>query len=609
VGIPLESEIKRRGFEVQWFADETEGKEKIKAKSNVLTSIKEILNYKPHIVLAATNMVPDFISGLKVQIFHGFLAQKRPSKKHIFSEFRIRGFFDLYCTQGPSTTKVFKQLEAKYGHFKVMETGWSKMDPLFPIEPKIEGELPVIMIASTFTERLSLAYNDSVFNEIKKLSQTGRYIFKMVLHPKIPNHLIDKWKTLSNDFFTFYNTTDLVPLFKQSDILFADTTSAIQEFLLQNKPVVTFNHTFPHNYLIHAAKASSLELSFNQALTPSEALLQHIKNFIIELHPYFDGKSSQRIIDSCIYYLHEDKSRLRKKPFNLIRKFKIRKRLKHFSFKSNSQAFTLELPKTSSFEASPQAQNRLKLTAIIPTGNEIHNIEGVLASVDFADEVMVVDSLSTDGTYDKALEIADTVLRREYHYSASQKNWAIPQAKNEWILLVDADERVTPELRAEILELLSNPPQDDTVAYWIGRNNHFMGEPVKHSGWKNDKVIRLFKRDACRYEDKNVHAEVIADGTIGHLENKFYHDTYISLDKYLVKMNRYAWWQAKDYDKKTGRLTGYHFIIKPFWGFFKHYILQGGFRDGVVGLTIGYIQGYTVFMRYAKLWLLRKNRT
>ena len=248
-----------------------------------------------------------------------------------------------------------------------------------------------------------------------------------------------------------------------------------------------------------------------------------------------------------------------------------------------------------------------KLTAIIPTGNEIHNIEAVIASVDFADEVLVVDSYSNDGTYEKSEELATKVIRRKYEYSASQKNWAIPQATHEWILLVDADERVTPELKAEITHLLSQPKQEHT-AYWIGRMNHFMGERVHHSGWKNDKVIRLFKRDFCKYEDKHVHAEIKVDGTVGKLKHKLYHDTYITFDKYLEKMNRYAWWQAKDYDKKTRTLTPYHFIIKPFWGFFKHYILQSGFRDGVVGLSIGYIQGYVVFMRYAKLWLLRKGR-
>ncbi|MCB0427543.1 MAG: glycosyltransferase family 2 protein, partial [Mangrovimonas sp.] len=137
---------------------------------------------------------------------------------------------------------------------------------------------------------------------------------------------------------------------------------------------------------------------------------------------------------------------------------------------------------------------------------------------------------------------------------------------------------------------------------------HFMGERVHYSGWRNDKVIRLFKRDYCKYEDKNVHAEIIANGSIGQLKNKLYHNTYITFDKYVEKMNRYATWQAKDYDKKTGRLTPYHFVIKPFWGFFKHYIVQSGFRDGVVGFTIGYLQAYVVFMRYVKLWLLRRNR-
>ncbi len=248
-----------------------------------------------------------------------------------------------------------------------------------------------------------------------------------------------------------------------------------------------------------------------------------------------------------------------------------------------------------------------KLTAIIPTGNEIHNIEAVIASVDFADEILVVDSFSTDGTFEKAQELATKVIRREYKYSASQKNWAIPQAKHEWILLVDADERVTPELRAEIIEVLKKPSKE-IAAYWIGRMNHFMGERVNYSGWRNDSVIRLFKRDLCKYQDKHVHAEIIANGKIDRLKNKLYHNTYITFDKYLEKMNRYAWWQAKDYDKKTGRLTPYHFVVKPFWGFFKHYVVQSGFRDGVVGLTIGYVQGYVIFMRYAKLWLLRKNR-
>jgi len=597
-GIPLEEEILKRGDEVWWFADEKEGKKALKEKDNVYHHIDDVIAYEPHIVLTATNMVPDFITGVKVQIFHGFLAQKRPSKKHIFSEFRIRGFFDLYCTQGPSTTETFKKLAKKYGYFEVEETGWSKVDPLFPIETKEIAPIPNIMIASTFTERLSLAYNEEVFLEIQRLSQTGKYNFLMVLHPKLPQEIIKKWKQLESDHFTFYDTTDLIPLFKKSAILFADTTSAIQEFSLQHKPIVSFRHTFEHDYLIHVQDPKEIEESFKHALSYPKKILEKLATFTEKLHPYHDGHSSARVIDASIHFLNKNKDHLKPKPINLLRKTKIRQRLHKYTFKT--------------FNTPPIHQKEIlnleKITAIIPTGNEVHNIEGVIKSVDFADEILVVDSYSSDGTYEKALRLADKVIRREYQYSASQKNWAIPQAKHEWILLVDADERVTVPLREEILNILANPPKDNTVGYWIGRKNHFMGKHVRHSGWKNDKVIRLFKRDYCTYENKKVHAEIIADGHVRFLKNKFYHNTYITLDKYLEKMNRYAWWQARDYHKKTGRLTAYHFIIKPSWSFFKHYILQAGFRDGVVGFTIAYIKSYTVVMRYSKVWLLRRGR-
>ena len=246
-----------------------------------------------------------------------------------------------------------------------------------------------------------------------------------------------------------------------------------------------------------------------------------------------------------------------------------------------------------------------RLTAIILTKDEIHNIELVVASVDFADEIIIVDSFSTDGTFEKAKSLDVTVIQREFKYHAEQKNWIIPQAKHDWVLIVDADERVTPELKDEIIDILKS--EQKHAAYWIGRINHFMGKRVEYSGWRNDKVIRLFQRDLCLYEDKLVHEEMIAQGSIGFLKNKLCHNTYISMDAYIEKMNRYATKQAEQYDTKTGSLTPYHFVIKPFWGFFKHYIVQSGFRDGVVGLTIGLIQGYVVYMRYAKLWLLRKN--
>lgn len=249
----------------------------------------------------------------------------------------------------------------------------------------------------------------------------------------------------------------------------------------------------------------------------------------------------------------------------------------------------------------------IKITAIVPTFNEEHNIEEVLKSVSFADELMVVDSFSTDKTVELAKKYTNFIIQREYNYSASQKNWAIPQANNEWILLIDADERVPYALKSEIIEKLKNNNLDNVDAFWIKRENYFMGKRIRFSGKRNDKVIRLFRKSRCKYEDKYVHANIETTGNIKFLKNKFTHNTYVSFDNYIEKLNRYSKLQARDYDKITGNLTLYHFALKPMWSFFKHYIYQGGFRDGLPGLVISYLYGYSVFTRYVKLWLLRKD--
>lgn len=247
------------------------------------------------------------------------------------------------------------------------------------------------------------------------------------------------------------------------------------------------------------------------------------------------------------------------------------------------------------------------ITAIIPAFNEAHNIVDVLKSVDFCNEVILVDSNSTDDTVAIAKPFYDKLLTRDYVHSASQKNWAIPQASNEWILLVDADERVTPALREEIINLVPSLDSSEHVGYWMGRRNFFMGRQVHYSGWKNDKVIRLFRKSKCKYLDKHVHSEIEADGSVGWLQNKLLHYKYIDMDHHVSKLQRYASLQARDFDKKVGKITMYHVVVKPLWGFFKHYFLQLGFLDGFVGFTIAYLRSHGIFMRYVKLWLLRRG--
>jgi glycosyltransferase involved in cell wall biosynthesis len=248
-----------------------------------------------------------------------------------------------------------------------------------------------------------------------------------------------------------------------------------------------------------------------------------------------------------------------------------------------------------------------KLTAIIPVKNEEHHIEGVLQSVAFADEIMVVDSFSTDKTLELAKKFTDFILQREYDYPAAQKNWAIPQASHEWVLLMDADERITPELQAEICGLLGRDIQES--AFWIYRRNHFMGKPIRFSGWQHDRVIRLIKKEACRYNDKLVHEEIVTRGKVGRLKNPMLHFTYTDLKTYLAKMDRYTTWSALEKSKKTQKVTLFHLALKPGYRFFAHYFLRLGILDGKEGFIISALSAQSVFLRYLKIFRLKNNET
>ena len=248
------------------------------------------------------------------------------------------------------------------------------------------------------------------------------------------------------------------------------------------------------------------------------------------------------------------------------------------------------------------------LSIIYTTFNERDIIERSLASVDgWSDDVQVVDSYSTDGTAELLGDnTAVKLVQRAYAGPSDQKNWAIARAAHEWVLLLDADEIVAPALRKEIDGVLSGPEPLD--AYWIHRDNYFMGRHIRHTGWSNDRVVRLFRRDCARYNDRQVHEEIVTDGLrVGKLDGRLQHYTFKNLDHFLDKTRRYARWKADDMAGRTGRIGLYHLLVKPAFRFFNHYVLRGGFRDGLPGLMISFIVGYGVFLRYAYLLGDRRN--
>lgn len=235
---------------------------------------------------------------------------------------------------------------------------------------------------------------------------------------------------------------------------------------------------------------------------------------------------------------------------------------------------------------------------MIPCYNEEKNIEACLKTVVWADEIMIVDSFSTDRTLEICRKYTDRILQHEYTNSAAQKNWAIPQAENDWILIVDSDERVTTGLRREIQELLHAGPTKE--GYWINRNNNLMGKRVRHSGWGRDSVLRLFRKDLGRYEEKRVHAEILLEDT-GLLAEHLDHHTVVSIASWVDKINRYSTWKARDKFQKGTRFTVLHLVFRPPLRFVKDFVLRLGILDGWQGFLIAAMASFSELVMSAKL--------
>jgi len=241
-----------------------------------------------------------------------------------------------------------------------------------------------------------------------------------------------------------------------------------------------------------------------------------------------------------------------------------------------------------------------KVTALIPTYNEAANIADCLESVRWADEIMVVDSFSTDETVEIARRYTDRILIHEYVNSATQKNWAIPQAAHPWVLIVDADERIPPALAEEIRRVLADDGPCD--GYWIKRQNVFLGRPIRYCGWQNDGVLRLFRRERGRYEDRHVHASLVLDGRRGTLRTPMVHYSYRDLYAEFVKIWRYSGWGAEDALSRGKRGSWTRVALYPAGEFVKNYFLRGGWRDGMHGLVLCGFQAMGAFVKYARLW-------
>jgi len=244
-----------------------------------------------------------------------------------------------------------------------------------------------------------------------------------------------------------------------------------------------------------------------------------------------------------------------------------------------------------------------ELSVIIPCCNEERNIGDCLKSVAWADEILVVDSFSTDRTVEIARSLGAQVLQHEYESPGAQKNWALGHAKHSWVLFLDADERVTRGLEQEIREVIARDGPRD--GYWIRRRNYFLGKRIRFSGWQHDRVLRLFRRERGRWDERRVHESAVLDGRAGKLRCPLLHYSYRSAHDFLVKIERYGDWASADLVAAGKRAGVRGLLFRPWFRFFYSYFLRGGFLDGKQGLVLCMFQAFGVFYKYARLFEMR----
>lgn len=246
-----------------------------------------------------------------------------------------------------------------------------------------------------------------------------------------------------------------------------------------------------------------------------------------------------------------------------------------------------------------------RLSVIVITRNEAANIGDCLDSVSFADERIVVDDNSSDATAEIAAQKGARVVRHDFKGFGAQKNHALSLAQGDWVLSIDADERVTPSLRTEIETEIGKPRAD---GYEFPRLSSFCGRPMRHSGWYPDYVLRLFRRGRARFTDDIVHERVVCDGPVARLREPLLHTPVIRLEDALSRMDRYSTAGAEMLVARGRRVSFFSGITRGAATFLRTYILRAGFLDGREGFLLAVANAQGAYYRYMKAWLAMRGR-
>jgi glycosyltransferase involved in cell wall biosynthesis len=243
------------------------------------------------------------------------------------------------------------------------------------------------------------------------------------------------------------------------------------------------------------------------------------------------------------------------------------------------------------------------VSAIVVCFNEEHNIRGCLESLRWCDEIVVVDSFSTDRTLEICRQYTNRVIQHAWAGYRDQKAFAHSQATKEWVILVDSDERVSPDLQSEIREALRRD-KGAYAGYAIPRLVFYLKRWWRRGGWYPDYDVRLFLRRRATWGGKDPHEKILVDGRVKKLEHPLYHYTYRNITDHIERINRFTSISSKELSKEGQRMRLFDALFRPAFRFFRSYILKRGFMEGFAGFYVAVTAAIYVFLRYAKLWEL-----
>jgi CDP-glycerol glycerophosphotransferase (TagB/SpsB family) len=323
--LPIEAELIRRGFTCLWYFPEAIASSFLQIKSDSTPDLKQVEAFKSDLIFVPGNHVPWFLRGVKIQVFHGLAGEKK-------GHFRIRQYFDLYLTQGPYFTERFKALSTQHGNFSVCETGWSKLDKLYSSNEKalaLRSSLKasnktkhIVLYAPTFSPSLSSA--TVLFDEIIKLSRNDDFIVLIKFHDKLDKAIIERYKACESDSLRVMLDDDIISAMRASDLMISDTSSVVYEFLLLDKPVITFNSQSENINWCNISDPSTLITNVIESLSSDSFKVKRQR--VIDLyHPYNDGLSSGRMIDAALAYIKQH-GVPEKRKIPLSRKFQMLKK-------------------------------------------------------------------------------------------------------------------------------------------------------------------------------------------------------------------------------------------------------------------------------------------